>query len=63
MHVPLASLSSTTLPQLPDAGDVMVYLSGVTDYNIHRACQVAGALQPPSGLVLKNAIVLEEIRR
>ncbi|MPC56645.1 hypothetical protein E2C01_050610 [Portunus trituberculatus] len=49
IHVPLASLSSTTLPQLPDAGDVMVYLSSVTDYNIPKACQVAGALQPPSG--------------
>lgn len=49
VHVPLASLSSTALPQLPDAGDVMVYLSGITDHNIPKACQVAGALQPPSG--------------
>ncbi|KAG0727461.1 hypothetical protein GWK47_034597 [Chionoecetes opilio] len=50
MHVPLVSLSSPEgLIPLPDAGDVMIYLSGLTDDGIPRACQVIGALQPSSG--------------
>ncbi|XP_050736560.1 uncharacterized protein LOC127008459, partial [Eriocheir sinensis] len=50
VHMPLGSITApSSLPPLPDAGDVSIYLSGLSDETVVLACKVAGALQPPSG--------------